>query len=403
MKNKRSFLRLLAFEWRKNFLSPWLLVFLALLLVINGWKLNEKYQKKTDEFAPYQTSYEDFYARWSGTITADTVQELMEIYGPLNNKTEQMTISFLDGSGTYTYSEYGDYRFFFSQFANEMEYDYLYVNQAIDITKKAQDLEAFYKKNGNAYQAAESRAVAQKFYGRSISQFADTRYIEVWLHYDYSSMLVLLLCVFGLCGVFVTERETEMYMLQRTAKLGGSMTVAAKLTVSALFVVLICLVFYGEDFLVLQLLSGHWEALDSPVFAIRNLEATALNMTIGQFVVWSGLIKTLGMMCCGCLILLISCLCKRILSTFAFSAGILISLTALQEFCRTRVGLKWFNPLELVMVREIITDTAFVNVLGHPVIVHSFVIAGVVVTTTVLIAGILRFHPGRMERRLGHG
>ena len=45
MKKHSSFLRLLAFEWRKNFLSPWLLIFTVALLLLNGWKLTEEYTK----------------------------------------------------------------------------------------------------------------------------------------------------------------------------------------------------------------------------------------------------------------------------------------------------------------------------------------------------------------------
>lgn len=400
MKNK-SFLRLFGFEWKKNFLNPWILLFLVALLAVNGWKLSAEYRKKTAEFASYDSVYQEFYDQWSGTITAEHIHELMEIFGPLMEKEESMNIDFDEGSGTYTSSEYEDYEFFFSQFENEMEYDYLYTNEAIGIVEEAKELAEFYRGIGNSYKTAESEAFARVFQYRVISQFADTRYIEVWLNHDYSSMLIVLLSLFGLCTVFVTERETEMYMLQRTSKLGSGMTVAAKLTTSTMFILLICILFYSEDFLVLQHLSGHIEALDSPIYAIRNLEATPLNMTVGQFVLWSGGIKTLGMLGCAGFILLCSCLCKHVLTTFVSGFGGIMILVILQEFCRTRVRLKWFNPIELIMAREIVTDTVFVNVFGIPIHLFEFVITGVILTTAVMVLAILRFNPGRMERRTG--
>ena len=398
MKKHASFLRLLAFEWRKNFLSPWLLIFTVILLLLNGWKLTEEYSKKTAEFAVIDHIYEDFYAQWSGTITAEKIKSLMAVYGPLE---DFGSLSFVPGSGTYADTEAGDHRFIFSNFYNEMKYDYLYVNQSIELAQKAKDLAAFYESIGSAYKAAESEAYAKTFQGRSISQFADTRYLEVWLNHDYSSMLVLLLSLFGICTVFVTERETEMYMLQRTAKLGGSSTVTAKLTASAFFILMVCLIFYGQDFLVLQLLSGHWEALSSPVYAIRYLEMTPLRLTIGQFVLWVLGFKTLGILGCGCLILLASCVFKRVLTAFAAGFGGIMMLVVLQEFCRTRTGLKWFNPIELVMVREIVTDTVFVDVFGFPIHLYCFVMAGICLTMVVMVLGILRLNPGRMERRCG--
>lgn len=401
MKNRNNFVRLVGFELRKNFLSPWMLLFLAVLLLLNGWKLQEEYEKKTREFADISDTYAYFYERWNGAITADKVTELMAVYGPLEEKNESMRLDFTKGSGTYTDSEYGDYRFFFSQFANEMKYDYLYVNEAIAITQRAQELAELYGNVGNTYEVRKNQAIANAFAGRSIGKFADTRYIEVWLEHDYSSMLVLLLCLFGLCTVFVTERETEMYMLQRTARLGSGATVEAKLTASALYMTVVCVLFFGEDFLILQLRSGHREALSSPVYAIKFFETTPLTMTVGQFAAWSGCVKLLGVMACGCVILLMSCLRRRVLTTFVASFGCLMVMVVLQEFCRTRVWLKWFNPLELVMVRELVTETTFVNVLGIPVPLYIFVIAGILLTIGALMLGILRFNPGRMERRAG--
>ena len=71
----------------------------------------------------------------------------------------------------------------------------------------------------------------------------------------------------------------------------------------------------------------------------------------------------------------------------------------MQENCRTRVGLKWFDPMELVMVREIVSDTNFVTIFGVPILMHHFVIAGVGVTILALTILILRFQPGQRERR----
>ena len=387
MKKRSCLLRLLAFEWRKNFLSPWLLIFTAVLLLLNGWKLWAEYSKKTEEFAAIDHIYEDFYAQWSGPITAEKIESLMEVYGPLE---DFGSLSFTPGSGTYADTESGDHRFIFSNFYNEMKYDYLYVNQAIEIANRAEAL---------ADLKHEAAVEAKLFRGRSIPQFADTRYIEVWLDHDYSAMLVLLLSLFGLCTVFVTERETQMYMLQRTAQNGGAATAGAKLAASVLYILLLCLLFFGEDFLILQLLSGHWEALSSPVYAVRALEVTPLRMTIGGFVLWSGLVRILGILGCGWLMLLASALMKRVLTAFGGGLAAVMGMVVLQENCRTRVGLKWFDPMELVMVRELVDDTDFVTIFGQPILLHHFVIAGFVLTILVLTMLILRFQPGKRERR----
>lgn len=395
---KHSFFRLLRYEWRKNFRSPWLIAFLVLLLAANGWRLHSEFrgQRGTDE-----ALYEQFYTQWKGTITTENVGELMTIYAPLMEKEKAMSLNRTPGSGTYTSTEAGDQHFFSSCFYTEMQYDYLYINQATLITQRADALAGLYDDQGLTYPGAESRALAGLFRGRVIPDFADTRYLRVWLEHDYSSLLVLLMCLFALSTVFVSEWESQMYMLQRVSPLGSGTSVAAKLISSALFVCGVCVLFYGEDFLVLQLLSGHWEALSSPVYAIRYLESTPLTMTVGGFVVWTVAVKTLGVLTLAWLILLLSCLARQTLTAFASGLGSILALVLLQEYSRSRVGLKWFNPKELIHIREIVLDVRFVNILGRPVILHSFVILGSLFIMALLTLGIARTHPGRAKRRWG--
>ncbi len=390
-----GFLRLLRFEMRKAFLSPWMLIFLVALLCANGWRLQDEYgaDPETAEL------YESFYARWQGTITAEKVEDLMTLFAPLNEKSANMTISRMPGTGTWLSSESDDWDFLYSNFATEMEFDYLYVNQAAGIVTRARSLAETFDQAGNAYEAAKNRAIASLFQGRRVPAFGDTRYIETWLFHDYSSMLVTLLCLFGLCTVFVSERETEMFMLQRTAKLGGGMTVAAKLTASALFVLVVCLLFYGEDILVLQLLSGHFQALSSPIYAITMLQTTGLRMSILQFIFWYSGVKTLGIFGISCVILLLSCLCRRVLTAFVTGFGAIVALALVQEFAQIRPLLKWFNPMELVMMRQNIYNVTFVNLFGIPVRMEIFILAGMAVTIVLLVLAILRFNPGRVERR----
>lgn len=398
MRKGASFFRLVGFELKKVFLSPMMPVFLAALLLLNGWKLSSEYQRKTSEFHAYQTVYEEFYSRWKGPITSEKVTELMTVFGPLEEKAGTWSLNMEQGSGQYTISEESDFRFFSSRFYNEIKYDYLYQNEAVRVAGSARTLAEFYA-GRNAYAARKNAAAAELFRGRSIPQFADTQWVEVWLNHDYSAMMVLLMCLFGLCGVFVVERETEMYMLLRTTRFGSGITVTAKLTASALFALTLGALFFGEDVLLLQMLSGHAEALSSPVYAIRYLEATPLTMTIGQFLFWTAALKTLGVLCCGLGILLISCCCKRVLGAFVGGLGFLMALVVLQEACRTRMALKWFNPMELVMARELVTETTFINVFGQPVLLHGFVTAGILLTMAALTAGILLRNPGRAGRR----
>lgn len=389
MKKGNAFWRLVGYECRKAFLNPWMLVFLVALLAVNGWKIHDEYNQKVGRWVEYQDVYDEFYSRYAGTITAEKVSDLMAIYAPLQKKAEALALSRVYDPDAYTYSEQEDYSFFSILFYTEMRYDYLYVNEAYRIASNALELAELYSCVGNAFEVSKNRQIAADFSGRAIPAFSDTRGYEVLLNYDYSAMLILLLTIFGLCGIFVTERETEMYMLLRTTKNGSGATVAAKLTAAVLFVVLVSGLFFLQDFLTIYIAGGRNQALSSPVYALRYFETTPLNMTVGEYFLWAAAVKTLGILAYGCVILLVSSLCKQMLSAFFASFGLLLGGVVLQEFCRTRYALKWFNPLELVIVRDIVTEDVFVNMFGFAGHLYVFIIAGIVLTMGLLVAGIL--------------
>ena len=198
---------LTGFELRKSFLNPWILALLAFLLALNAWKLWDSYQAKVYRWAEYEDVYETFYDRYAGTITVENIQDLMAIYGPLQAKRQDLSISYQYDPDAYTYSESIDESFFATLFYLELHYDYLYRNEAIDTVDRANQLIELYSSRGNAF---KNRIIAAAFQGRSIPYFGDTRHYEVLLNHDYSAMLVLLLCLLGLSGVFVTEKETEL-------------------------------------------------------------------------------------------------------------------------------------------------------------------------------------------------
>ena len=183
MKQNR-FPRLVGYELRKAFGSPWMLAFLVLLLLTNLWKLKEEYDKKTAFRQTYAPVYEDFYGRWKGEILPENVHELMAIYGPLQTKMENMIISGAYDPDAYTYSEETDLTFFESLFQLEMKYDYLYQNRAAEIVNQANALADFYARVGNDYEAKKNLDMAASSDGRQIGSFAATQWVEGWRKND---------------------------------------------------------------------------------------------------------------------------------------------------------------------------------------------------------------------------
>lgn len=404
MNRRLCFHRLVGFEMRKAFFTPWMLLFLVVLLALNGWKLSDAYARETarwKEFPKAEPVYRELYSRYRGEITMEKTEDLMAIYGPLKSKRESVFLDTAPDPNRLIYSEMMDERFLSELFYNQMAYNYRYAGEARAIVSRAVELSKACAAGGNSFEASKNAAIALDFYGRHIDAFGDTRQYEVLFFYDYSSMLILLFSVFGLCGVFVTERETEMTMLLGTTRRGGRDTAAAKLAASLIFTLFLCLVFYTQDFLTLHLLAGRPECLGSPVYVLRFLETTPLTMPLWQYFLWAGMMRTLGMMGCGCLILLVSALTRRVLSAFSLSLVLLVGGSLLASGSHTRFYLKWFNPLELVLLRDCILESRFVNLFGSAVHLHRFVLAGNLLVMAMLCLGSLRF--SKVGRRGSYG
>ncbi len=388
----QQYWHLVGFECRKAFWNPGMVIFFAVLLLFNGWKIRDSYTQKVAYWDDYEAQYAQTYEKYSGEITAEKISDLMTVYAPLEEKKNTFSLNDAYDPDAYIYSEAMDEKFYCTLFYTELKYDYLYRNEAYRITRDALALNEFYESIGNSFEATKNRKIAETFLGRSIDTFSDTRGYEVLLNYDYSAMLILLLSIFALCGVFVNERETDMYMLLRTTRNGADRTVVAKLTASILFVLVVCTVFFAQDFLTIYFASPRNEALQAPVYALRTLESTPLNMTVGQFFLWSAMVKTLGILACCAMLLLISSIFKTTLGAFFTGLLLLLGCVALQEFSKGNVLFRWCNPVELVIPRSLIWRDVYVNILGTPMRLYAFVLIGVMVITVAMICGIVHLN-----------
>ena len=100
----KHFLRLVGYECRKAFGNPGIVLFLAALLALNGWKIQDQYHRATGAFDPYKRQYQETYATYSGTITAEKAQKIMTIYRPLDEKLRNMQLKSEYDPNAYTYS-----------------------------------------------------------------------------------------------------------------------------------------------------------------------------------------------------------------------------------------------------------------------------------------------------------
>ena len=388
---------LIKYELKKHFLKRSIIIALLIFSAINIIKIDSIHRESSliGETMPpsWNETYWQLYNDFGGQITLDKIDALMAIQRPLAQQTADLTASTaMDNPDTYTGNVYSDYYLLTWCFVQPMEYAYMYRYTANDIVSLAQDNMQFYSEYGNEYLYRENEAITKLFAGRVVSDFANTEMYQYYLEYDFSALLVILICLYGLVGVFVSEKEADMDTLLLTTISGGKKTVWAKIIASSFFIMAVCMWFWVLDFAAFSVSFNSLEAAALPLYALQNFECASVNLTLGQFAILSAGIKTLGMLVIGMSVLLISSKSKNALLPFAmslvFSVGIILS----QEMSAGsgHVLIKVLNPFVLVANSELFKKIEFVNLFGTPILsyVTAILFAAILggVLTTMLMA-----------------
>lgn len=388
--------KLILFECRKHFIKTSIIVAVFLFSLLNIVKIygvcdGNSLLSTNHTNSQWKSLYWQMYDDFGGKITEEKTEKLLFIYRPLEEQIADLTASTAtDNPNTYTGNIYNDTYFFSFCFVNPMKYCYLYRSYADGIVTAAKDNMGFYKSFGNTYEYQKNEVIAKIFNGRVISDFSYTEMYQYYVHYDFSWFLVLLICLYGLVGVFVLEKETEMDTLILTTKAGGSKTVLAKIFSSVIFVCVICFWFWLLDFAAFSVVFGSLEAAATPLYGIENFANASINVNLGEYVVLSSFVKTAGMLVIGMASLLLSCLFKNALLPFLISLSSAFLLVYIQELSMGsgHVLLKVINPFVLIVNRELFRKTEFVNLFGFPVLSFILALLFAVAWGAVFVAGI---------------
>lgn len=388
--------KLLLFEWRKHFLKKSIIIAILLFSVLNIAKIYSVYEQNSliaKSIEPvWNDLYWEMYEEFAGTITNEKIDKLMSIYGPLDKQTADKTASTAsDNPDTYTGNVYSDTYFFRWNFVEPMEYTYMYGSYANDVVVAAKENTEFFESFGNEYEYRKNAAMVDLYAGRVLSDFSYTEMYKNYIHYDFSAFLAILICVYVLISVFVSEKESEMDVLLLTTKVGGTKTVIAKLLASAIFVCVVCSWIWLVDFVAFATIFGSLEGTFSPIYAVENFANASIGISFGEYVILSNLVKTAGILVLGFAFLLIATLFKTALFPFIISLFTTFGFIYIQEMYMGsgHILLKVLNPFVLVVNRELFRKTEFVNFLGYPVISYIPALLFATIFGAVCIVGIM--------------
>lgn len=369
-------IKVIIFEFRKNFLKKSIFLAIILFTLINLIKINSIYNEESllsnNTDPTWSKLYWDVYDEFSGPIAMDKIGKLMAIYEPLNSKTADRTASTrMDNPNTYTGNIYNDTYFFKWNFVDPMEYAYTYSNYAENVVIRAKENLVLFQSLDNQYEYKKNEEIVKLYSGRTVSNFSYLEMYKSLMDYDFSSILVILICIYVLINIYVFENETEMNTFLLTTELGGTKTVLAKIYASFIFVILISLWFWIIDFIAFAITFGSLEGGLSPVYAIENFVNSSVSINLWEYIIVSYLLKTIGTLVLAIFILLISLPFKNTLAPFVLSTVLIFTcIIYIQEISAesSRIFLKVINPFILIYNGELFRKTEFVELLGYPVI-----------------------------------
>jgi len=295
-----------------------------------------------------------------------------------------------DDPNTMTGNLYSDRNLLDRYFVQPMQYFYEYSGRSEQVANRARQNAALYGERGAVYQQRKSGAVYNLYAGRTIPAFSYREMCNYYLNYDFSIVLTLLLCLYGIIGTFVSEKETQMDMLLLVSPGGGRKTALAKILAATLFLLLISLWFSLLDLIGFAASFQTFEGLALPVFAIPNFAESSVNISIFQYVLLSAALKCAGTWVIGMLWLLVSMFWKNALLPFVMGLSLCMALTV-SGAARAYSNFVWpkvLNPYSLLTNRVLLGKTEFVNLGGFPILTWQAAICFALIAGLVLAAAI---------------
>lgn len=287
---------------------------------------------------------------------------------------------------TYTGYILKDWIVFHDYISKNLKYavGYDYVMQ--DVLRRAVENVDFYQRFGNERMARVNREIYRLYSNRHIPEFRNLYGIRYYLHYDFSSLIILLLLLLTLSPVFAGEKANRMNLLFPTYPDGGAALLGAKIAFVFLVTIAYSFWFYLVDLIGFSIFA-HMQGFSLPLYAVQDFQFTPLRLTVFQYILLGFALKTLGMSLAALWIAAASRFLSGVFQVFI--AGLIPVFLYFVGNPMPGAGLTRFdfiNPILLIKNRYLFFSF-------DPLFFGSFLIqsAAVVVFAGVIGAGLLTF------------
>lgn len=381
-------MNLLIFEFKKYAFKTYIILLVLICTIINliGAYFSCAYYKKVYDHENFQKFYSSLL---KGTLTEDKIKFVISETKRLQELTADQTASHEYDPNTYTGNIYADNFLFSLDIYPEVKYAVSYAYDNKRIVGKAEDNIDFFTNKNNSYEQTKNEQIVTIYGNRVITEFYDLKGMKYFVYYDFSSLIVLLLCVLIVVPVFVGERETRMDQFLPSFKKGGTRLVWTKIMFTFTVVLLISLWFSVWDLVGFSLFTP-LRGFDAPVFALKDFQFTPLNLKVYHYLFLGFVLKTIGVGALISLVLLASRAFKKTIYAFGISAGVIL-IAYLSQFI-AKESFRFFeliNPALLIKNRYLFMNFAVQNIFDYPVRSSTVAIAANVTITSIVVALII--------------
>lgn len=389
--------QLVYYESRKHFLTKPMFAMVLILFIVNAIKIVSVSREQSPfsmlSESCFREAYDKLYEIYKGELTDKKLEDIMAIYEPLKEKIADNTYSTEAEEGCMTYNSFSDCLFLEWCFIRDIEYETEYEDYANNVVRNAVSNVSFFKSKNSLFEAKVNYRIAKAFYQRKLTSFYNTDGFRSLLYYDFSTIIIILLCLYGCSSVFIKEEETEMHLLLKTSVKGREASFAAKIMSCMIFVFFICILFSAEDYALFLVDFGNMDAFSEPLYMLEGFKDTLLNINLISFYILCVISRLIGIYAIAFIFMIISLYGKNILSVLV--ANIVSIAGIIGIYSINASALKYVNPLSLVFGRRLFMRQEFINFFDYPVCssLLPYIFSGI-----ILIAG-----AAMMSRRWNRG
>lgn len=380
---------------RKSWLKWSVLVVLIVLSVVNIYRLYDVFhifgRFGSDNVAVIKTAYYQMYDELNGVVSDEEIQFLKENDIRLSELAMNQKYSTEYNSECYTGYEFSDFALFHFHLVPEVEYYLTYSNLSNEIVNKAYDNVQFYKKFGNKYECKYNTLITNLYSERYISEYKLTEWVEYYFGYDFSSLLIIVMLILGVCSCFTQEKESRM---TTTIISNGktAITVNAKLISSLVYSLLLTVYFVLLDFATVCSIYGI-DGLNMPLYSAEYFAYSPYGFSFVEAILLSGLLKFIALFVIAELILIISELSPNtiVAGILSFVAVVILVLSA--GYFDTPI-----NPITALTPDTYLKELNCINLFGEPVPALYIALVSMVVLCIALWTVIVAVAPNILRR-----